>query len=88
MSALRETYGCSSVASLGVYYPFTRKMGLHSNEYQEHRGIGQKVETFIHGLGMIKTAYDVGGIVLGAARTLGPMAMTAGRAILPLIAAA
>ena len=60
-------------------------MGVHSNDYQEHRGIGQKVETLIHGLGMIKTAYDVGGLVWGAARTIAPLAMSAGRAALPLL---
>ena len=63
-------------------------MGLHTSEPQDQRGLGSKVESFVHGLGMFKTAYDVGGLLLGAARTVGPMAMQAGRAALPLLSAA
>ena len=63
-------------------------MGLHTLATPAQSGLGQKVETFIHGLGMFKTAYDVGGLLLGAARTVGPMAMQAGRAALPLLSAA
>ena len=53
-------------------------MGLHSLEPQDHRGLGSKVECFVHGLGMFKTAYDVSGLLLGVARALGPSCPDAG----------
>ncbi len=63
-------------------------MGVHAIDTPVQSGLGRKVESFIHGLGAFKTAYGVGGILLGAARTLGPMAANVGRAALPLMSAA
>ena len=62
-------------------------MGLHALPTPAQSGLGEKIDTFVHGIGAIKTAYDVGGMVLGAARTLAPMAASAGRAALPLLSA-
>ena len=63
-------------------------MGLHTLPTPAQSGLGQKIETFVQGLGAIKTAYDVGGMVVGAARTIAPVAASVGRAALPLLSAA
>ena len=62
-------------------------MGLHTLPTPAQSGLGQKFETFVHGLGAFKTAYDVGGVVMGAARAIAPMAASVGRAALPLLSA-
>ena len=70
-------------------------MGLHTLTPQPTTGIGHKVEKWVHGLGAIKTMWDIGHLAWDAARFAAPYvgaaggaALQAGRAAQPLITAA
>ena len=52
-------------------------MGIHTLDTPSQGGLGQKVETFIHGLGMFKTAYDVGHLMYGIGRAAMPYVASA-----------
>ena len=59
-------------------------MGLHTLHPQpDHTGLGSKVTKFVHGLGALKAAWDLGSFALDAGRFAAPYVAAAGRAALP-----
>ena len=67
-------------------------MGLHTlSPTPDDTGLGSKVQRLVGGLGVIKSAYDIGHTIYDVASFAAPSAaraMQAGRAALPLLSAA